>query len=184
MKTPVVTVIAVLATTVAAGAQAVPDLKGTWSGQWRTVIYGTNPHHPAPGTPAGAPRIREITFTMEIEGQDGRLLWGKSWSNPDRKEPFAATIAPDGKIIGSDMDGSLSMSIAAPDRLDAMCRFPASGSSWESLAHGGVTVDDPRCRQRVALEQGREPAPMEPSAVAPSRQPFLPGPHDLPGVPA
>jgi len=138
MKALVVTVIAVLATTVAAIAQAVPDLKGTWSGQWRTVIYGTNPHHPGPGTPADAPRIREITFTMEIEGQDGRLLWGKSWSNPDRKEPFAATIAPDGKIIGSDMDGSLTMSIAAPDRLDACYTHTALSPSKSIVASCGA----------------------------------------------
>ncbi len=138
MKALVVTVIAVLATTAAALAQAVPDLKGTWSGQWRTVIYGTNPHHPAPGTPAGAPRIREITFTMEIEGQDGRLLWGKSWSNPDRKEPFAATITPDGKIIGSDMDGSLTMSIAAPDRLDACYTHSALSPSQSIVASCGA----------------------------------------------
>ncbi len=119
-------------------AQAVPDLKGTWSGQWRTVIYGTNPHHPGPGTPADAPRIREITFTMEIEGQDGRLLWGKSWSTPDRKEPFAATIAPDGKIIGSDMDGSLTMSIAAPDRLDACYTHSALSPSKSIVASCGA----------------------------------------------
>ena len=84
---------AVLATTVPALAQSAPDLKGTWSVRWKTVIYGNNPHHPGSDTTANAPRVREIAFTLEVEGQDGRLLWGKSWSNPERKEPFAATVA-------------------------------------------------------------------------------------------
>ena len=77
-------------------AQSAPDLKGTWSGKWRTVILGSNPHHP-PSGPADAPRVREITFTFEIEGQDGRLIWGKSWSSPERKEPFVASITGDGR---------------------------------------------------------------------------------------
>jgi hypothetical protein len=136
MRTLVVTAIAVLAATVAAAAQAVPDLKGTWSGPWRTVIYGTNPHHPG-GSP-DTPRIREIAFTLEIEGQDGRLLWGKSWSNPDRKEPFAAAIAPDGKIIGADRDGALTMSIAAPDRLDACYSHSGLGPSQSIVASCGA----------------------------------------------
>ena len=139
MKTLVFTAIAFLATAVSAGAQTAPDLKGTWSGQWRSVIYGQNTHHPGPGTRADAPRIREITFTLQIEGQDGRLLWGKSWSNPDRKEPFAATIAADGKtIIGSDMDGSLTLSIAAPDRLDACYTHSGLGPSQSIVASCGA----------------------------------------------
>jgi hypothetical protein len=32
------------------------------------------------------------------------------------------------------------------------CRFPASGSSWESLARSGVTMDNSRCWERVGLE--------------------------------
>jgi hypothetical protein len=118
MKTLAIGAMLVLAMGASAVAQTVPDLKGTWSGPWRTVIFGQNPHHPGSG-PADAARVREITFTFEIEGQDGRLIWGKHWSSPDRKEPFAATVMPDGRsIIGSDMDGSLTGSIAAADRLE------------------------------------------------------------------
>src|SRR6516162_832198 len=39
-----------------------------------------------------------------------------------------------------------------------MCRFPASGSSWESLARGGVPMDNSRRWQRAALEECSEPA--------------------------
>ena len=39
---------------------------------------------------------------------------GKSWSNPERKEPFVASITFDGRtIIGADTDGSLTMRMAA-----------------------------------------------------------------------
>ena len=69
---------------------AAPDLVGTWSGPFRTVIFGNNPHHPGSETVATPPRIREITFTLDVEGQDGNLIWGQSWSDPARKEPFAA----------------------------------------------------------------------------------------------
>ena len=64
------------------------------------------------------------------------------------------------------------------------CRFPASGSSRESFAHGGVAMDDPWWRQRMVFQPLIETAPQN-IAVAPSpREPLLPDPHDLPGVPA
>jgi hypothetical protein len=139
MKTLVVTAIALLASAVAAAAQTVPDLKGTWSGQWKTVIYGSNPHHPGRETLARAPRVRDITYTVEIEGQDGRLVWGKSWSDPSRKEPFAAYVAPDGKtIVGSDTDGSLSISISSADRLDGCYTHTALGRTRSIVASCGT----------------------------------------------
>ena len=64
------------------------------------------------------------------------------------------------------------------------CRFPASGSSRESFAHGGVAMDDPGCWQRMALEEFIEAVPVEPAPSIPPRQPFLPDPRDLMGVPA
>src|SRR6516164_8390809 len=60
--------------------------------------------------------------------------------------------------------------------------FPLSGSSRESFAHGGVTVDD-LCRwQRVTREESGELSPIQ--SASPSRQPFLPDPSDLMEVPA
>src|SRR6266436_8743047 len=65
-----------------------------------------------------------------------------------------------------------------------MCSFPASGSSWKSFAREGVAMDDPGCRQGVTLSERGELVPNEPSLAIPPRQPFLPNPHDLLGVPA
>src|ERR1700689_4323726 len=65
-----------------------------------------------------------------------------------------------------------------------MCSFPASGSSWKSFAREGVARDDPGCRQGVTLSERGELVPKEPTPASPPRQPFLPNPHDLIGVPA
>ncbi len=112
MKTLITAVATLLVTATTTLAQPASNLKGTWSGKFRTVIVGSNPHHP--GGAADAPRMREITFTFDIEGQDGGLLWGKSWSNPERKESFVATISSDGRtIIGADTEGTLTMRAAA-----------------------------------------------------------------------
>ena len=138
MKILMIAAAAVLASVSVALAQSTPNLKGTWSGKWRTVILGSNPHHPPDG-PADAPRVREIVFTFEIEGQDGRLLWGKSWSNPERKEPFVATITADGRtIIGADTDGSLTVRIRGPRRLEACYAHPATSPSQSMVASCGL----------------------------------------------
>lgn len=124
---------------VAFAQDAPPDLVGTWSGPFRTVIFGHNPHHPGTETTASPPRIREIAFTLAIEGQDGNLLWGQSWSDPERKEPFAATITGDGKtIVGADSDGSLTLTIASPDRMDICYTHTALGPSQSIIASCGV----------------------------------------------
>jgi hypothetical protein len=65
-----------------------------------------------------------------------------------------------------------------------MCRFPASGSSRKSFARGCVPMDDPRCWQRVTREEIIQSIPVEPTPTIPTRQPFLPDPDDLIGVPA
>src|ERR1700681_3832488 len=58
-----------------------------------------------------------------------------------------------------------------------MCSFPASGSSWKSLAREGVAMDDPGCRQGVTLSERSELVPKEPTPAIPPRQPFLPNPR-------
>jgi hypothetical protein len=137
MKTLTSAAMALLATATLVQAQPAPDLKGAWSGNFRTVILGSNPHHPPSGAD-DAPRVREITFTFDIEGQDGRLLWGKSWSNPERKEPFVATITWDEKtIIGADTDGTLSMRIGGGG-IDACYIHPATSPTQSMVATCGA----------------------------------------------
>ncbi len=100
---------------------AVPDLTGTWTGDFRTVIFGNNSHHPGEESVASPPRIREIEFTIDVEGQDGRLFWGHSWSDPATREPFAGSLTADGRTaIAADTDGSMTMTVG-DDGLMEVC---------------------------------------------------------------
>ena len=95
------------AATAAHAQDAIPDLKGTWTGKGKAAVLGNNPHHPGAQTPDDAPRLRDIEATHIVEGQDGRLAWGRSSSTAaDTKEPFVWAIASDNKsIVGADHDG-------------------------------------------------------------------------------
>jgi hypothetical protein len=64
--------------------------------------------------------VRDIEMTDVVEGQDGRLAWGRSSSaNADTKEPFAWAMSSDNKsIIGSDTDGSFRITLLASDRME------------------------------------------------------------------
>ena len=61
---------------------AIPDLKGTWSGKGKSIVFGSGPHHPGSQTVNDAPRVRDIEATYVVDGQDGRLVWGRSSSRP------------------------------------------------------------------------------------------------------
>lgn len=97
---------------------SVPDLKGTWKGTFKSLVYGTNAHHPGTETPADPPRIREVKTTVNVEGQDGNLVWGQAWTEGSPKDPFAWAIAADNKtIIGADLDGYQYMTIVSADEM-------------------------------------------------------------------
>jgi hypothetical protein len=106
--------------TIVRAQDAIPDLKGTWSGKGKSIVFGSNAYHPGTQATADAPRIRDIEATHTVEGQDGRLAWGRSSSTlVDTKEPFAWVIASDNKsIIGSDMDGYFRITLVSADRME------------------------------------------------------------------
>jgi len=108
------------AATAARAQDAIPDLKGTWSGKGKAIVLGANPHHPGSQTAAAPPRVRDIEATHVVEGQDGRVAWGRSSSAvADTKEPFAWAIASDNRtIVGADMDGYFRITLIAPDRME------------------------------------------------------------------
>jgi hypothetical protein len=107
-----------VAATAARAQDAIPDLRGTWSGKGKAIVFGSNPHHP--GSPADQPRVRDIEATHTVEGQDGRLAWGRSSSTvADNKEPFAWAISSDNKtVLGADMDGYFRITLVSPDRME------------------------------------------------------------------
>jgi hypothetical protein len=99
---------------------AIPDLKGTWTGKGKSIVFGNNAHHAGKQTIASAPRVRDIEAMHVVEGQDGRLVWGRSSSAAaNTKEPFAWAIASDNKsIVGADMDGYFRITLLSPDRME------------------------------------------------------------------
>jgi hypothetical protein len=109
-----------IAATAALAQDAIPDLKGTWSGKGKSIVFGNHPHHPGAQTTADPPRVRDIEATYVVEGQDGRLVWGRSSSAvADTKEPFAWAISSDNKtIVGADLDGYFQISLISPDRME------------------------------------------------------------------
>src|SRR5262245_52025069 len=52
---------------------AIPDLKGTWSGKGKSIVFGTHHHHPGTQTTADPPRVRDIEATHVVLGQEGRV---------------------------------------------------------------------------------------------------------------
>ena len=108
--------------TAAASASAqnpIPDLKGTWTGKGKSIVFGTHAHHPGTQTPADPPRVRDIeaTYVVEGPGWPGRLGRSKS-AAADTQEPFAWAIASDNRsIVGADMDGYFRITLISPDRM-------------------------------------------------------------------
>jgi hypothetical protein len=96
--------ISLLATAVAASAQTPPvlDMKGTWTGTGAAIIDGPTTYHPpgATGTkPSGSYRLREVTYTYKIDGQDGKRFWGTVSSDAVANERLIGSLSYDGKWI-------------------------------------------------------------------------------------
>ncbi len=123
----------------AAGAQepvrdAVPDLKGVWTGTARAVVYGAGHHHPGKETDRDPARISEVPFTYTVEGQDGRLAWGTTRS-PSFEEPFAWAISRDNRTVhGADSDGQVAITILAEDRMELCYTQMALGPTKSIVA--------------------------------------------------
>ena len=101
---------------------AVPDLKGTWTGKGKVDrVRHAIAHHPGTQTAADPPRVREIEATHVVEGQDGRVAWGRSSSAvADTKEPFAWAHrrTTTDSIVGADIDGYFRITLITPDRME------------------------------------------------------------------
>jgi hypothetical protein len=84
------------------------------------IVFGSGDHHPGGQSPSDPPRVRDIETTHVVEGQDGRVAWGRSSSAvADTKEPFAWAISSDNKsIVGSDLDGYFHITLLGRDRME------------------------------------------------------------------
>jgi hypothetical protein len=129
MKHLIAALALVAATATAVQAQTVPNLKGTWTGKGKSIVYGTHPHHPGGQTASEPPRVRDIEATHTVIGQEGRLAWGHSSSAvADTKEPFAWALSRDNRtIVGADMDGYFRITLMSSNRME------------KCYAHNGVS---------------------------------------------
>jgi hypothetical protein len=141
-----VVLLALVGLTAAAQAQdGVPDLKGTWTGKGKSVVFGHNQYHPGQETTNEPPRVGDIEVIYTIDGQDGRLVWGHAATSAvDAKEPFAWAIASDNKmIVGSDSDGSYLITVLGPDRMEK-CYTHNGMSPSHSIVAGCQIVERKR----------------------------------------
>jgi hypothetical protein len=125
-----------LAAMAAHAQDAVPNLKGTWTGKGKAVVFGNNAYHPGSQTPNDPPRVHDIEAKYVIDGQDGRLVWGRASSSvADTQEPLAWAIAGDNKtIFGADADGYYHISLITPDRIEKCYVQNGTGPSHAVVA--------------------------------------------------
>jgi hypothetical protein len=104
----------------ACAQDAIPNLIGTWSGKGRAIVLGNNAYHPGAQTATDPPRVGDIEATHVVDGQDGRLAWGRSSTTvADTKEPFVWAISNDNKtIVGADVDGYFRITLLSADQME------------------------------------------------------------------
>ena len=105
---------------------AIPDFRGTWTGQSESIILGRgNPHHRDKA--AAEPRLNSVAFTMVIDKQDGRRISG-TFSSPRGTEKVIAVLSRSGTLYLIDDDGYSFGTLLAPNRLELcyMIQSPAT----------------------------------------------------------
>ena len=99
----------------AAADNAVPDLRGTWTGESESIVLGATPHHTKQQT--DEPRLTSVAFTLVIDKQDGRRFSG-TFSSAHHSETVIAVISRSGTIFMVDDDGYDVATLLAPDRME------------------------------------------------------------------
>jgi hypothetical protein len=121
-----IVMLAALATVPATAQTAIPDLRGTWTGESESIILGGgNPHHAA--TPVPEPRLSSVAFTMTIDKQDGRRFSG-TFTSPRSSEKIIAVLSRSGSIYMVDDDGYTVGTMLAPNRME-LCYLQLSSTA-------------------------------------------------------
>ena len=118
--------LAALAAVPATSETAIPDLRGTWTGQSESIVLGRgNPHHR--DQRAAEPRFSNVAFTMTIDKQEGRRFSG-TFSSPKGNEKIIAVVSRSGTIFLVDDDGYTLGTMLAPNRIELcyMLQSPAT----------------------------------------------------------
>jgi hypothetical protein len=111
-----ISIFAALVAVPAVAETAIPDMRGTWTGESESIIRGRgNPHHRAKAT--DEPRLNSVPFTMIIDKQDGRRFSG-TFSSPRQTEKVIAVVSRTGTIYLADEDGFTLGTLLAPNRIE------------------------------------------------------------------
>ena len=94
-----------------------PDLRGTWKVEGDSIVGGASPFHPTNASPPAqgmAPRLRHVSMTLRVDGQEGERFWGVS-TNADATEDFIGSFTgePGGRFLYVDVDGFLDGTVGA-----------------------------------------------------------------------
>ena len=109
-------IVVLLALTAPAAAEtAIPDLRGTWTGESQSIVLGGTPHHAK--QEAVEPRLTSVAFKLVIDKQDGRRFSG-TFSSAHHSETVIAVISRSGTIFMVDDDGYDVATLLAPDRME------------------------------------------------------------------
>jgi hypothetical protein len=121
--------------TIAQAQSPAPDLRGTWTGGGKSIVFGSNAHHP--GERDAPPRVRDFEFTYVIEGHEGQRVWGHHFSKaaPTQRERFAWAISHDGRrLFGADHDGYYQMTLESADLIEMCYAHHQAGPSSSLVA--------------------------------------------------
>jgi hypothetical protein len=117
---------AALGATPVTAQTAIPDLRGTWTGESESIVLGGgNPHHRS--TQVAEPRLSSVPFTLTIDKQEGRRFSG-TFSSPRGSEAVIAVVSRSGAIYLVDDDGYTVGAMLAPNRME-LCYLQQSPAS-------------------------------------------------------
>ena len=126
-----ISVLVVFVAVPALAESAVPDLRGTWTGESESIVRGPgNPHHRAKA--ADEPRLSSAMFTMVIDKQDGRRFSG-IWSSPRSTEKIIAVVSRNNAIYLIDDDGFTVGTLMSPTQIE-LCYMQQGSARVASCA--------------------------------------------------
>jgi hypothetical protein len=112
----------VLGGTIGASAQdEAPNFTGTWSGEFDAVSMDR--------TAGATGEVKKVTFTYDLEHQEGRLIWGTITTDKSAPRPIVLAFSfNNGTLIGSDTEGTHRITIINPTRLESCFTDNGSGA--------------------------------------------------------
>ena len=114
---------------------AILNLKGTWSGKGKTIVFGNNRYHPGSQTTTSPPRVRDIEFDL-------RRRWSR---RPARLGPFV--------ILSGRHQGAIRLDDCERQQDDRRCRYGRPFSHHSHLARPHREVPHPKRHEPKQIDR-------------------------------